>query len=115
MFQAYAAAKRRPRVWLVYGDSHWDDRLQAENMGGDPDVVLQPLEDFSGHNTIPESIARGLFDQQLHFLVDSLQRADKPSPPASGGDILVHHPLGHDQGEQDHAIHAGLLPSQHAG
>jgi amino acid adenylation domain-containing protein len=113
MSQAYAAPKRRPRVWLVYGDSHWDDRLQAEDMGGLPDVVLQPLADFSGHNTIPESIARGLFDQQLQFLVDSLQRADKASPPAAGGEVLAQHPVTHDQGERDHAIHAGLLPGQH--
>jgi acyl carrier protein len=113
MSQAYAAAKRRPHVWLVYGDSHWDDRLQAEDMAGLPDVILQPLEDFSGHNTIPESITRGLFDQQLQFLVDSSQRADNALQPTSGGDVPVQHTLTHDQGEQDHAVHAGLLPSQH--
>jgi pimeloyl-ACP methyl ester carboxylesterase len=71
MSRAYVAAKRRPRVCLVYGDSHWDDRLQAEDMAGLSDVVLRPLENFEGHNTVQELIRRGLFDQQLRFLVGS--------------------------------------------
>jgi hypothetical protein len=69
MRRAYAAAERPPRVRLVHSDSHWDDRLQAENMSGLPGAMLQPIEGYAHHNVVAESIRRGLFDEQLAWLM----------------------------------------------
>jgi hypothetical protein len=63
------AAQGRPHLHLVYGSANWDDRLQAEHLAGLPNVTLEQLEGFSGHNVIVELIRRGRFESLLHWLV----------------------------------------------
>jgi hypothetical protein len=65
----YARANRAPRVRLVYGRDHWDDRIQAEHMGGLACVTLQPVDGFGEHNSIVEVIIRGEFERLLRWLV----------------------------------------------
>ena len=69
----YAVASRRPRVRIVYGDSHWDDRLHAETMDGLAGVTLHSLEDVSEHNVIKELTRQ---PRQFELLLDWL------APPA---------------------------------
>jgi acyl carrier protein len=65
----YAAASRRPRVRMVYGDCHWDDRLHAETMGSLPGVILQSLENVGEHNVIVELTRQPRqFEQLLDWL-----------------------------------------------
>jgi hypothetical protein len=65
----YASANRTPRVRMVYGHDHWDDRIQAEYMSGLSCVTLHPVEDFSEHNPVVELIIRGQFEDLLRWLV----------------------------------------------
>jgi hypothetical protein len=57
----YLAATLRPRVVLVYGQQHWDDRLQNEHMRNVPGVTLAPVLGYDGHGPIPELMRRGEF------------------------------------------------------
>jgi amino acid adenylation domain-containing protein len=70
----YAAAATRPRVRMVYGDSHWDDRLHAKSMGSLEGVTLQPLENVEDHNVMGE------FARQPHQFERLLDWLGPPAP-----------------------------------
>lgn len=89
---AYSAIARPPRVCIVYGRNSWDDRFQAENMGGLSCVTLCGIENCANHNVITEVIIRGKYDGLLDWLVrkseDSLiasHHADNPTRPQPAG------------------------------
>ncbi len=45
----WQAARRRPKLTLVYGEHCWDDRLQAERFADLPAVELRPLAGYESH------------------------------------------------------------------
>jgi hypothetical protein len=54
---------------MVYGGSHWDDRLHAESMGSLEGVTLQSLENVDAHNVIAELTRQPRqFEQLLDWL-----------------------------------------------
>ena len=69
MREVYAARTPAARVRIAYGEHDWDDRLQAENLGGLAGVELRPVVDYLGHNIAMELIRRGGFDEVLEWLM----------------------------------------------
>jgi hypothetical protein len=70
----YAAAERRPRVLVSYGEYNWDDRIHAEHVGDVPGVTLRPVEKFMGHNAAMELVRRGEFQDLLDWLLSERPR-----------------------------------------
>jgi pimeloyl-ACP methyl ester carboxylesterase len=66
----YAAAKRRPRVLMVFSTGHVRDRKHAEQMAALPDVELVPIGDSSLHNVLQPLIRRGQFFPLLSRLLE---------------------------------------------
>lgn len=64
--KAYSDADGPPRVALIYGNSNWDDRIQAEHMARLPSCLLRPIPGFKSHNVLLELIRR----DQLQSLLD---------------------------------------------
>ncbi len=62
--EAFVRAPRPPRTFLAYGDSNWDDRLQAEHLAG-TSATLVPLPDCERHAIIRPMVQSGLFDRLL--------------------------------------------------
>jgi len=68
---AYRAAKRPPRVRIIFAEHNWDDRLHAEYMAELPTVTLQAVPGTSSHNVIADLIYRGEYEDVLDGLVSS--------------------------------------------
>ena len=65
----YLGAGRTPRATLIYGDSCWDDRLQAEHMAGVEGIKLNPLKNYDGHGCINAMIIQQTFERALRSFV----------------------------------------------
>jgi pimeloyl-ACP methyl ester carboxylesterase len=74
-------AEAPPQVLVVCGDGNWDDRLQAENLAGQPTVTVRLVEQFGGHSVAAELICRQQFGAVLEWLAGTT-RADPRTMPA---------------------------------
>ncbi len=64
----YRAARRRPQLWLCYGDGNKLDTHMAQRMSEFAETRLLPFHGFSGHSTFMEAGRRG----DLHQLAAQL-------------------------------------------
>jgi hypothetical protein len=80
------AAESPPRVQLVYGEAHADDRMNAEHLRGLPSVELIPIPGFDNHNVALEMILTGSYAALLHGLfaleAAGTERRREPRPTA---------------------------------
>jgi hypothetical protein len=80
MREVYLRAAEPPRVYIVYGKSFWDDRIQAEEMETLSCVTAYGLVDCAEHNLITTLISRGEYDGLLDWLMH---------PPKSQGGVSI--------------------------
>lgn len=71
MQKCYADAPNPPRVHIAYGSDNRDDRFHAERMRGLPNVVLETLADYSGHDVVAQLVLRGRFQALLEQFLDA--------------------------------------------
>jgi hypothetical protein len=78
----YEALPRPPRISVIYGQEHWNDRRQAEHLGVLDCVTLWPVENYSGHDVTLELIRRDQYERALQWLVaPPPERVSTPAQP----------------------------------
>jgi len=74
----YEDASCAPRAHLVYPEHEPDDRAQAENFSGLPNVTLEMALDASDHFSCLHAIFEGRYERLLEWLIDPYRSAGAP-------------------------------------